>query len=100
MNPNLQSAIRSLLLAAGAGLVTNGSITSGELQQVVGLALSVGSVIWSQIYHASNPPAPVAYVQRNQAVTSTSPGVVVMPPAANAGPTSAADIIARRFANP
>ena len=58
MNGNqIQSLARSILLALGAGLVTNGTITSGELQQVVGLALSIGSIIWSQAHHAANPPA-------------------------------------------
>lgn len=59
MNSNqIQSLARSILLAAGAGLVTNGTITNGELQQIVGLALSVGSIIWSQYFHNQNPPVP------------------------------------------
>jgi len=59
MNSNqVTSLVRSILLAAGAGLVTNGTISSAELQQVVGLLLSLGSVIWSQYFHNQNPPAP------------------------------------------
>ena len=55
---NITSLIRSILLALGAGLVAQGKLTDGSLQEIVGGILALGSVLWSQLYHSKNPPAP------------------------------------------
>ena len=58
MNSNqIQSLIRSVLLAAGAGLVASGKLTDASLQEIVGGLLALGSVVWSQYFHKT-PPAP------------------------------------------
>jgi len=61
MNANqIQSLIRSILLALGAGLVTHGKIDQAGLEQAVGAVISLGAVIWSQLHHSANPPPPSA----------------------------------------
>ena len=58
MNSNqIQSLIRSVLLASGAGLVASGKLTDASLQEIVGGLLALGSVVWSQYFHKT-PPAP------------------------------------------
>jgi hypothetical protein len=59
MNTNMiQSLARSVLLAAGAGLVTNGTVSASQEQQLVGAIITAGSIIWSQYFHLKNPPPP------------------------------------------
>ncbi len=59
MNTNqVLSLVRSILLTAGAGLVTKGLTDQAGLEQLAGGALSLISIIWSQLHHKSTPPTP------------------------------------------
>lgn len=55
------SLVRALLLSAGAVLVKKGVIDDAGLtssvDSLIGLALVVGPVIWSQLVHKNTPPA-------------------------------------------
>jgi len=54
MNQNqIMSLLRSVLLAAGAGLVASGKISDGSLQEIIGGILALASVVWSQYHHAT-----------------------------------------------
>jgi hypothetical protein len=56
MNSNqIQSLIRNVLLALGAGLVASGKLSEGSLQEIVGGIIAAGSVLWSQWHHKNNP---------------------------------------------
>lgn len=43
----IQSIIRTLLTSGGAYLVTKGIINNGQLQEIIGAILALGSVAWS-----------------------------------------------------
>jgi len=59
MNTNqVQSLIRSVLLTAGAGLVTKGLTDQAGLEQLIGGVLSLASIVWSQLHHKNAPPTP------------------------------------------
>jgi len=56
MNINqIAALVRSLLMAVGAVLVTRGTLTDGQLEQIVGAAIGLGTILWTQFYHAKNP---------------------------------------------
>lgn len=40
--------IRQLLLLAGGGLVTSGTVTNDQLQQIVGAVITIGVVLFGQ----------------------------------------------------
>ena len=48
--------VRHLLTFGGGFLVTNGTITDGDLQAVVGGVIAIGGVLWS-IYTKRTAPA-------------------------------------------
>jgi hypothetical protein len=53
MNSNqVLSLVRSILLGAGATLVTKGVVDQTGLEQIVGGLLALASVVWSQFHHS------------------------------------------------
>jgi hypothetical protein len=48
---------RHLLTFGGGFLVTNGTITDGDLQAVVGGVIAIGGVLWSVFTKRSAPAA-------------------------------------------
>jgi hypothetical protein len=49
--------VRHLLTFGGGFLVTNGTITDGDLQAVVGGVIAIGGVIWSAFAKRSGEAA-------------------------------------------
>jgi len=51
MDPQLASAIRTLLCTIGGAMATKGIIDSALVEAIVGAAMPVISLIWSQAHH-------------------------------------------------
>lgn len=47
MTPEMLTAIRAALMAAGGGFVTSGTITGGQLEQLAGAVVFVATLAWS-----------------------------------------------------
>ena len=50
-NDQIQSLIRSALMAAGSVAVTKGLVDQSTLVTIVGGLMALGSVVWSQVFH-------------------------------------------------
>ena len=58
MNTNqINSAVRTVLLLAGASLVAQGNLSDLSGKEIVGALLAAAATVWDQYYHKKNPPA-------------------------------------------
>jgi len=79
MNINqIAALVRSLLLAVGAVLVTRGTLTDGQLQEIVGATISLGVILWSQFYHSKNPS--VTQLAKDGSITPTQAASLTQTP--------------------
>lgn len=87
---DITAILRSALMAGGASLVTNGTLSESQLQQIVGGAIAVAAVAWSlwQKHMARRRLEIAAFTAADVATTHANNGIPVgsaVPDAATAG---------------